>query len=90
MTVSEKRLSELNIGDKGKVKSISGERTLRRRVREMGLIVCADVEVDKIAPFGDPMGIVVQDYHLSLRRQEADNIMVELVDLEAGDEINRF
>ncbi len=86
--VSEKLLSELNIGEKGKVKRILGERTLRRRIREMGLIVCADVEVDKMAPLGDPMGIVVQDYHLSLRKKEAANILVELIDLEAGDEID--
>jgi Fe2+ transport system protein FeoA len=49
--------------------------------------MCADVEVDKIAPFGDPMGIVVQDYHLSLRRKEAENILIEL---EAENEIGGY
>jgi Fe2+ transport system protein FeoA len=87
MAVSEKRLCDLTIGEKGRVKRISGEPTLRRRVREMGLIMCADVEVDKIAPFGDPMGIVVQDYHLSLRRKEAENILIEL---EAENEIGGY
>jgi ferrous iron transport protein A len=74
----EKPLSDLNIGEKGKIKQISGNPALKRRIREMGLIVYADVEVDKIAPFGDPMGIVVQDYHLSLRKREAANILVEV------------
>ena len=79
----EKRLSDLNIGEKGTIKMISGDVVLKRKIREMGLIVCAQVEVDKIAPFGDPMGIVVQDYHLALRKREAANILVEVSD-ESG------
>lgn len=74
----EKRLSQLAIGDRGRITGISGEPSLRRRVREMGVIVSADIRVDKIAPLGDPMGIVVQDYHLSLRKTEAEHILVEV------------
>jgi Fe2+ transport system protein FeoA len=74
----EKPLSELTIGDRGKIKRIEGASILRRRVREMGIVASADVEVDKIAPFGDPMGIIIQDYHLSLRKKEAESILVEV------------
>ncbi len=74
----QKRLSELSIGETGRIVRINGEPTLRRRVREMGLIASAPIRVDKIAPFGDPMGVVVQDYHLSLRKKEAAHIWVEI------------
>ena len=74
----QKRLSELSIGEIGRIVRINGEATLRRRVREMGLIASAAIMVDKIAPFGDPMGVVVQDYHLSLRKKEAADIWVEV------------
>jgi len=79
----EKRLSELTIGEKGRIKRIGGETNLKRRVREMGIITAAHILVDKIAPFGDPMGVVIQDYHLSLRKTEAAHIWVEM---EADDE----
>jgi Fe2+ transport system protein FeoA len=74
----EKPLSELTIGERGKIKRIKGTSMLKRRVREMGIVASADVEVDKIAPFGDPMGIVIQDYHLSLRKKEAESILVDV------------
>jgi Fe2+ transport system protein FeoA len=46
---------------------------------EMGLIPGASVRVVKSAPLGDPIQILVGNYHLALRRQEARSIHVTLI-----------
>ena len=70
-------LDTLKIGDSGKIVSIRLPATDARRLAEMGLTVGAFVKVQKLAPFGDPMEIVVRGYHLSLRQLEASGIEVE-------------
>ena len=76
--MEEKKLSQLNSGEKGRVKCIKGKPILKRRIMDMGVIVGADIEVKKKAPLGDPIDILVQNYHLSLRKEEANNIIVEV------------
>jgi Fe2+ transport system protein FeoA len=46
---------------------------------EMGCVPGEIIKVEKIAPLGDPISIVVAGYHLSLRLDEAENIFVDLV-----------
>ena len=46
---------------------------------EMGCILCEVVSVEQIAPFGDPISISVAGYNLSLRLNEAEQILVELI-----------
>ena len=48
------------------------------RLMEMGLVPGAPVRLVKAAPLGDPIQICVRDYHLALRRSEAQSITVEL------------
>lgn len=48
----------------------------RARILEMGLLVGTPLEMVRYAPLGDPVEIRVRDYHLSLRRHEADRVMV--------------
>ena len=74
----EKKLSQLNPGEKGRVKSIKGKPILKRRIMDMGVISGANIEVKKKAPLGDPIDVLIQDYHLSLRKEEAKNIIVEV------------
>lgn len=71
------RLSDLNPGERGKVLEIGGSENFRVRLMEMGLTSGANIEVDKLAPLRDPMELIVLDYHLSLRRQDAEKIAVE-------------
>ncbi|HOD34067.1 MAG TPA: FeoA family protein [Holophaga sp.] len=52
---------------------------VRRRLLEMGFIRGATVRVEKMAPLGDPMELVIKGYHLSLRREEGACILVERV-----------
>lgn len=73
----EKKLSELKPKESGKVKRINGQSTLNKRLLDMGIIKGTDVVVVKIAPLGDPIDIRVKGYHLSLRKEEAAQILVE-------------
>lgn len=74
----EKLLSELRPKEKGLIKNIYGEGPLHKRLLDMGIIKGSKVEVVKIAPLGDPINIKIKGYHLSLRKKEAAQILVEV------------
>jgi len=52
---------------------------VRQRLLEMGFIRGARLRVEKLAPLGDPMELVIKGYHLSLRREESSCILVQPV-----------
>jgi len=45
----------------------------------MGIMPGTEIIIDKIAPMGDPIEIVVKGYHLSLRKEEAASVFVEVL-----------
>ncbi len=71
-------LDELPLGSTGKVIKLAGAPAVRRRLMEMGLTVSALVQPIRRAPLGDPLDVKVRGYHLSLRREEAAAIEVEI------------
>lgn len=73
-----KVLGELKKGDKGKIIKIGGKGPIHRRLLDMGLVAGSEVEIQRVAPLGDPMEIKVKGYNLSLRKEEAANIEVEV------------
>ncbi len=73
-----KLLSELLPGDKGVVVGIQGKGMIQRRMLDMGVVAGAVIEVQKFAPLGDPMEVKVKGFNLSLRKQEAQTIQVEV------------
>ena len=70
-------LRQVKCGETVKVKKISGEGAVRRRIMDMGVTKGAEVYVRKVAPLGDPMEITVRGYELSLRKADAEMIEVE-------------
>jgi ferrous iron transport protein A len=73
-----KPLSALKVGQTGKVAAISQNAgILKKRLLDMGCVVGSEVSVVKLAPLGDPIEISVKNYNLTLRKSEADNILVE-------------
>jgi len=72
-------LSELHPGDQGEVVSVQAQGQVRQRLLEMGFIRGALLRVEKLAPLGDPMELVIKGYHLSLRRDESACILVHKV-----------
>jgi len=76
--MSVKILSDLKKGDKGKIIKISGSGSVHRRLMDMGLVSGSEIEMQGVAPLGDPIEIKVKGYNLSLRKEEAANIKVEV------------
>lgn len=72
------RLSEFAIGQSGVIKSVSGEGRIRRRLFDMGVTPGAEVYLRKRAPLGDPVEITIRDYELSLRKNEAELVIMEV------------
>ncbi len=72
------RLTELPFKQRAIIKSF-GETELYVKLLEMGCIPEEEISVELSAPFGDPIAINVAGYQLSLRKSEAENIMVELL-----------
>jgi ferrous iron transport protein A len=75
--MAECSLTELAPGQTGRIHRIEGEPGTRQRLQEMGLIRGTQIQFVRAAPLGDPIEIRVRGYHLSLRRQEAVNVVVE-------------
>ena len=72
-----KTLKDVAFGDSAIVKKLSGEGALKRRIMDMGVTKGVEIFVRKVAPFGDPIEVTVRGYELSLRKAEAENILVE-------------
>lgn len=72
-----KTLKDVAIGDSAIVKRLSGEGALKRRIMDMGVTKGVEIFVCKVAPLGDPIEVTVRGYELSLRKAEAENILVE-------------
>jgi DtxR family Mn-dependent transcriptional regulator len=70
-------LKNLKPGQKGRVLKVSSTGEIKKRIIEMGVIPGSVVEIERIAPLGDPIDIKVKGYHLSLRKEDAEKIDVE-------------
>lgn len=70
-------LRETKCGATVTVRKIEGEGAVRRRIMDMGLTRGAEVFVRKVAPLGDPIEITVRGYELSLRKADAEKILVD-------------
>lgn len=70
-------LDELKVGERARVVKILGSGALKRRLMDMGLTKNTQIEVKKYAPLGDPIEITVRNYELTLRKKEANLIIVE-------------
>ena len=75
-----KPLSKFKIGERGIIVSVSGEKRIRRRLFDMGVTPNIEVFLRKKAPFGDPIEISIRGYELTLRKSEAEWVMMEVED----------
>lgn len=72
-------LSNLKPGQQGKILKLeSSIGPIRRRLMDMGVIPGEIVKVEKVAPMGDPIEVTVKSYNLSLRKNEARGIEIEV------------
>lgn len=75
-----KRLSELNIGETGQVMKVEGEGKVKRRLFDMGVTPGTSIYLRKKAPLGDPLEVTVRGYELTLRKDDAYNIVLEIME----------
>ena len=73
-----KTLDALQVGESGTIIKVSGEGRVRRRLFDMGLTPGAEIFLRKKAPLGDPLEITLRGYELSLRKDEAVNVEIQM------------
>lgn len=71
------RLSELKPGQEAVIREFQSNELLLK-LMEMGCVPGERVVVEQVAPLGDPISLSVAGYHLSLRLDEAEQIIIEL------------
>lgn len=75
--IDMKTLKDVSIGQTVKVKKLTGEGPVKRRIMDMGITKGVEIYVRKVAPLGDPVEVTVRGYELSLRKADAEIIEVE-------------
>lgn len=75
----EKYLNEFSVNEEGIVKKIEAEGKIKRRLFDMGVTPGAEIKLKKLAPLGDPIEVTIRGYELSLRKDEANKILMEVV-----------
>ncbi len=73
-----KKLSEFKVGETGLIKKVEGEGRVRRRLFDMGVTPGATCYLRKKAPLGDPIEVNLRGYELTLRKDEAQYVIVEV------------
>ena len=71
------KLSDLAVGTAAVVREFPKTGAAFVRLREMGLLAGTAITLVRAAPLGDPLEIKVRGYHLTLRRSEAEHVLVE-------------
>lgn len=72
-----KTLRNVKCGETVTVSKLNGEGALKRRIMDMGITKGTPIFVRKVAPLGDPVEVTVRGYELSLRKGDAENILVD-------------
>lgn len=70
-------LREAAIGQTVRVKKLTGDGPVKRRIMDMGITKGVEINIRKVAPLGDPMEVTVRGYELSVRKADAAMIEVE-------------
>ncbi len=73
----QKTLADLAPGTEGIILRIRNTSPIKKRLLEMGLIKGETIHKVKLAPLADPAEYIVKGYHVSLRREEARDVLLE-------------
>lgn len=74
----QKRLSQLKPGQRAVIKEF-GTQEIHLKLMEMGCLPGEPIHIDQVAPLGDPVSVQVSGYRLSLRLDEAEQILVDII-----------
>ena len=70
-------LKQAKCGETVTVTKLDGEGALKRRIMDMGITKGTPIYVRKVAPLGDPVEVMVRGYELSIRKGDAESILIE-------------
>ena len=69
-------LKDIKVVQSAEVVKLEGEGAVKRRIMDMGITKGTQIHVRKVAPLGDPVEVTVRGYELSLRKADAQKILV--------------
>ncbi|MBR3151958.1 MAG: ferrous iron transport protein A [Erysipelotrichaceae bacterium] len=72
-------LKEVSVRESAKVIKIHGAGAVRRRIMDMGITKGVEIFVRKVAPLGDPIELNIRGYELSIRKEDAEQVEVEVI-----------
>lgn len=72
-----KTLKDVKVGETVTVSKLNGTGPLKRRIMDMGITKGTTLYIRKVAPLGDPIEITVRGYELSIRKSDAENIIID-------------
>jgi ferrous iron transport protein A len=72
------KMRQMSDNQKGIIRKVSATGDMGRRIREMGLVPDTPIQIQGRAPLKDPVAVKIRDYVLTLRNNEASNILVEV------------
>ena len=75
--MAKKTLKDMRPGESAKIVEINAQVALKRRLMDMGLTRGSLVTFRKVAPLGDPIELTIRGYELSIRKNEAEYVVVE-------------
>lgn len=70
-------MRDVKVGETVNVAKLTGEGAVKRRIMDMGLTKGTQVYIRKVAPLGDPIEVTVRGYELSLRKADAEMVLVD-------------
>ena len=73
-----KYLNEFAIKETGVVKKVEAEGKIKRRLFDMGVTPGTEIVLKKLAPLGDPIEVTIRGYELTLRKDEANKVLMEV------------
>jgi Fe2+ transport system protein FeoA len=69
-------LAELKPGEVGTIIRLTGSMSIKKRIADMGLTPGAKIEMIRSAPMGDPVEFTLRGYLLTLRKDEAESVII--------------
>ena len=72
-----KTLRDAKVGETVVVEKIQGSGAVKRRIMDMGITKGVEIYIRKIAPLGDPVEVMVRGYDMSVRKEEANKIVLK-------------
>jgi DtxR family Mn-dependent transcriptional regulator len=76
--MADRPLKDLSPGEKARITRVTGRGSIHRRLLDMGVVPGSTVKMERVAPLGDPIEVMIKGYHLSLRKEEAAHVFVEV------------